>query len=392
MTSVRSDLKDRTTAPLSQDSYMQYLVRLASLAALSAFPLSISAQAPAVSPVSIHGYLTQAYGITDRHQVAGMTKDGTADYRRAAVVARYAFSPKDNFVVQVGHRRLGDSPTMNFEDNVKVDMAFYERRFGTGSTVRVGKTLMPFGIYNEIRYAGTLLPFYRAPISVYWEGTYTNETIDGVAVSHRFRSGKAWELSADVFGGSYSLLEFWTIPTSPTTAAYVGGRLQAKNAFGGQLWLATPIEGLRVGVNGRRHTDVGGIIPRGKGAATQEWNASVDGTFEKWQFRAEGLRATSFGAKLVSRYAQAGFRPVDFLSLNAQAEFSDVNVASPTGGRHIIKMIRDNAVGINLFLGPMTVLKLEAHAMKGFNYEQVVNLMGTPLSNAYFISSFSVSF
>ena len=60
---------------------MQPLVRLASLAALSAFPLSISAQAPAVSPVSIHGYLTQAYGITDRHQIAGMTNLGARDCR-----------------------------------------------------------------------------------------------------------------------------------------------------------------------------------------------------------------------------------------------------------------------------------------------------------------------
>jgi hypothetical protein len=391
MTPLVTTSKKIATTPLSQDSYMQHLVRLASLAALSVFPLSIAAQESAVSPVSIHGYLTQAYGITDRHQLAGMTKDGTADYRRAAVVARYAFSSKDNFVVQVGHRRLGDSPTMNFEDNVKIDMAFYERRFGTSSSVRVGKTLMPFGIYNEIRYAGTLLPFYRAPISVYWEGTYTNETIDGVSFSHQFRAGKPWELSADIFAGSYSLLEFWTVPTSATTAAYLGGRLQAKNAFGGQLWLATPIDGLRVGINGRRHTDVGGIIPRGEGVATQEWNASVDGSFEKWQIRAEGLRATSMGAKLVSRYAQIGFRPIEFLSVNAQSEFSDIEGGS-AGAGYSFKLIRDNAVGVNLFLGPMTVLKLEAHAMKGFNFEQATNPMGTPLSNAYFIGSFSVSF
>lgn len=370
---------------------MRTFVRLAVFSGALALPMLAAAQQPAVSKVSIHGDLTQAYGLTDRHQVAGLTKDGTTDYRRAAIVVRYTHAPNDNFVVQVGHHRIGDSPAMEFEENFDVDMAFYEHRFGTKGTVRVGKMLMPFGIYNEIRYAGTLLPFYRAPRSVYLEGTNTNQSIDGVSFSRRFRSGESWELSTDLFGGSYSLLEFGTVPTSPTTAAYVGSRLQARNAFGGQLWLATPIDGLRVGLNGRRHTDVGGIYPRGEGAASQEWNASVDGSFEKWQFRAEALRVRTLDVKLLSRYAQVGFRPVEYLLLNAQAEFSDME-GGPAGARYDVKMMRDNALGVNLFLGPMTVLKFEAHGTKGFNYEQATNMLGAPLSNAYFISSFSVTF
>ncbi len=373
---------------------MKTFVRLVALLTLAAVPATGVAQQPAppaVSPVTIHGYLTQAYGITDRHKIAGLTDAGTADYRRAAVLARYTVSPKDNFVVQVGHRRLGDSPTMQFEDNIKVDMAFYERRFGSDNKLRVGKILMPFGIFNEIRYAGTLLPFYRAPMSVYWEGTFTNETIDGVSFSHQFRTGESWALSADLFGGSYSLLEFLTVPTGPTTAMYAGAKLEAKNAFGGQLWLTTPIDGLRLGLNGRSHKDVGGIQPRGDGVRSNEWNASIDGAFEKWQLRAEALRTTSVNVLLLTRYAQVGYRPVEFLAVNAQAEYSNVS-GSDAGGPWNFNMMRDHALGINLFLGPMAVWKLEGHATKGVNYEQVTNMRGAPLSNAYVISSFSVSF
>src|SRR5258705_11186603 len=117
-----------------------------------ALPLALSAQ-EFKPQITIHGYLTQAYGISDRYPTFGITKEGTADYRRAAVLARYELTSADNFVVQIAHRRLGDSPTMEFEENVKLDMAFYQRRFSNGTKLRVGKVAMPFGVYNEVRYA-----------------------------------------------------------------------------------------------------------------------------------------------------------------------------------------------------------------------------------------------
>src|SRR6185503_1142268 len=177
-----------------------FSVAVATVAAIA----PLAAQQPAA--FSIHGYLTQGYGFSSGGLVTGLSKEGTSDYRRAAVLARYIPSPSNSFVVQLAHRRLGDSPTMAYEQDVKLDMAFYEHKFRDGTRVRFGKTVMPFGIYNEIRYAGTLMPFYRAPLSVYWEGTYTSETVDGAMVSRQFRTGETWELTADVFGGSNTFL------------------------------------------------------------------------------------------------------------------------------------------------------------------------------------------
>jgi hypothetical protein len=352
--------------------------------------LPLAAQDKPQSAVSIHGYLTQGFGYSDKYPTFGLTKDGTADYRRAAVLLRYEATPANRFVVQLAHRRLGDSPTMQFEDNIKVDMAFFEHRFRPATSLRVGKTAMPFGIYNEFRYAGNLLPFYRAPISVYWEGTYTNETIDGVAFEHHFRDGLPWEFTAQLFGGTYSVLEFGTTPPIPVPI-YTGAPLQSKGAFGGQLWLATPLEGLRVGLHGRYHTDVGGLYPRGDGAATREYLASVDGSFDKWQLRAEGERITTLGVKLLSRYGQFGFRVSELLTLNAQTETTEIEMA-PVGSGDILKFWQDHAGGVNLHLGPLMVLKLEAHASKGYLYERPTDLTVPPLSSFYFITSFSVSF
>ena len=364
---------------------------VAAVAMIVAVP-SMYAQQVAESHFSIHGYLTQAYGFSRGGMVAGLTDQGTADYRRAAILARYDASPENRFVVQVAHRRLGDSPTMQFEENVKLDMAFYEHLFRTGTSVRIGKTVMPYGIYNEIRYAGTLQPFYRAPLSVYWEGTYTSETIDGVLASHRFGSGQSWELSADVFGGSYDFLEFATVQTDPGVApALLGAKMHAKNAFGTQLWLSTPVEGLRLGMSARRHTDYGGIYPRPNGAPAKEWTASVDGNFERWVVRAENNHIRASDVVVKAKYAQLGFRPIAAVSLNVQADFLDFDVPLPTG-RTDIKMLRDNALSVNLFLSPTSVLKLEAHRTRGINLEEAANVLGLAKRGSYFISSFSVSF
>jgi hypothetical protein len=342
------------------------------------------------SRLSVHGYLTQAYGQSERGLVMGLSEEGTTDYRRAAVVARYAFTPKDALVVQLANRRLGDSPTMEFEeDGLKLDMAFYERRFDTGTRLRVGKSVLPYGIYNEIRYAGPLLPFYRAPFTFYAEGTYSSETIDGVIVSQAWRAGEPWEVTLDGYAGNFALLEFAAIPTGPTTASYVGAEIQAKNALGGQLWISTPVSGLRLGASGRTEEHFGGVFPRPNGISATTFAGSLDGSFERWQLRAEASRIKTYGVIVETGYAQLGVRPRSWLGVNAQMEHSDFKFDAPPTE---IEMARDVAAGVNFYFTPLTVLKLEWHHTKGFAYEEVVNMSGPPIRGSYLITSFSVAF
>jgi hypothetical protein len=346
--------------------------------------------------LSIHGYLTQAYGISDKYPTFGLTKEGTADYRRAAILARYAATAVDNFVVQVAHRRLGDSPTMQFEENVRLDLAFYERRFSNGTKLRVGKVTLPFGIYNEVRYAGTLTPFYRAPFVIYRDGTYTSETLDGAGASHVFRGGEPWEMTLDAYGGSFQQLEYGPVYPAASAPVYTGGVMKSKNVLGGQFWLGTPLTGLRVGVSGRRQDDSDGIYQRPAGGAdTRTWNASVDGNFDRWLFRAERMRMTTYGFEATAKYAQVGARVLPWLGLNAQAESRDENLRfTPTSPWFDVKAGRDNAVGMNFYFASNAVFKLEAHTSKGYGYmyEQIVDVSAPALHGAYYISSFTVSF
>src|SRR4051794_37116405 len=98
------------------------ILRLASVLGVFAAP---TASSQSSSPFDFHGYLTQAYGASSGDMVLGLTDRGTADYRRAAVLARFTPTNDDALVVQLAHRRLGASPTMQFESEVKLDMAFY---------------------------------------------------------------------------------------------------------------------------------------------------------------------------------------------------------------------------------------------------------------------------
>ena len=169
---------------------MQTPIRSTALA-LALVAIAQQASAQNADKLSIHGYLTQGYAVSDSAHVEGIPKEGTTDYRRAALLMRYATTSSDNFVIQLAHRRLGNSPSMQFEPDVKVDWAYYEHTFSGPSTrLRVGKSPIPFGIYNEVRYVGTQLPFYRAPYAMYHEGIYTAETVDGVSVLQPRFSGK----------------------------------------------------------------------------------------------------------------------------------------------------------------------------------------------------------
>ena len=142
--------------------------------------------------VSLHGYLTQGWGRSSGTAFYGMTDDASTDFRYAALQLRYAATPNDQFVVQANHRRLGRSPITDFESDVNLNWAFYQRGFSNGTAVKIGRMPIPRGIYNELRSVGVVLPTYRPPVVFYDEGAYYSETIDGVIASHTFAASSPW--------------------------------------------------------------------------------------------------------------------------------------------------------------------------------------------------------
>lgn len=330
----------------------------------------------------IHGFLTQAYadasfaegGLTTplpAELTLGIPEDGTTDYRFMALQFRYEITDRDIVIVQLSSRSLGNSPIEVVEDEIELDWAFYERRIGENTSIKVGRVQIPLGIFNEIRDVGTILPFYRPAFSFYSEGSFTSETVDGLALSHTFFSETEWPLDADVYYGEFDLIEATSgFAEAPAILA------QAKDAYGAQLWLNTPILGLRFGAGFQQRDVTGGLegVFRPVGGATEfdDYFFSIDGVFDKWVARAEwreiegDIDSPLFGfvstATQTNYYIQAGYHFTDQFRLYGQAEFSDIeNTSVAFTEPQEFDDRRDYGIAINYLFSPSVVLKLEYH-------------------------------
>jgi hypothetical protein len=363
---------------------------------LAAFALIASAaaqDAPASGEpqLRIHGYLTQAYAASDGNQFLGIPDDGTADYRRLALQFRYAATDDDNLVVQLAQRRLGDSPLRELEPDVKVDWAYYQHRFRTETQVRAGRMPVPRGLLNEIRYVGTLLPFYRVPYDVYQEGSFTSETIDGVGVRQTVGHG-GWKGEIDGYAGESTMLELTAAGANQTPA---------KKAFGGQIALTMPLDGLRL-VAGAQRMDLRKTALVADGRDTlSSWNVGGEYVNERFRLRAEYSPILFKRARLEHRayYVYGGLNVTHRLMLNGQIENATLTIPTgPSTTADVDNFHRDLALGATYAFRPDVVLKGEHHWANTHRTEtaNAVAQRVSPSAPAedvnYFIVSLSASF
>lgn len=290
---------------------------------LLAFLTSVGARAEeSDSSFTINAYLTLAYGEVDGAPIFGIPEDGTFDYGTGAVLLNYRANDRNRFVLQVAAERLGDSPLKEIRDDVEIDWLFYEHVFPTDTQVRLGRVPVPYGIYNEIRDAGVLLEFYRPPVGIYFEGAFSSETVDGVVISQPIFRTASWALEADAYYGEWDRAEYIAPNVFDGTA---------EDAYGVQLWLETPISGLRFGAAGQHFEQNGGwelIRPSGTTTDFDLALFSIDADLGRFYARAEWqILETNFGllgdVEIPAYYAMAGFRITDTFQITAMYEHSE---------------------------------------------------------------------
>jgi len=325
--------------------------------------------------LTFHGFLTQAYAQSDGHQFLGIPKDGTADYRTAALQIRADISHDDAFVVQLSHERFGQSSIQTVKEDVELDWIFYEHRFGDTS-VKVGRVQLPFGIYNEVRDVGTLLPFYRPSTNFYSDGAFGTETIDGIVLTHNFHFGSNWGLGADLHYGDGELVE----------RGVQGHTIRSINDSEGiELWLDTPVSGLRFGAGGMRYD-----LERAVGF--QQWevyHVSAAADFERISAHAEYKETDVVSLKAPAGYVHVGVKVTDKLELNGQRDM--LWIKRPGAAKQ--ERDDDLALGVNYFLRPELVLKAEHHWNEGgFFLEDLPFFTAVGVDTRYWLVSLSTSF
>jgi hypothetical protein len=345
------------------------MARVSACIALVLTPLAAHAQD---DKLSIHGSANIGYGKTDGLPYFGMTQDGTSAYRALALQFGYKISDKDRVVTQLLHRKFGNSPLAAITPDIEPIWAFYEHRFDNGVTLKAGRNPLPRGIFNEVRFIGTLLPLFRVGNAVYGE---TLEYIDGVVLRKPFELGGDWKLDSYVFGGGYDIKA--QIPTSSGVSVI---NLRNENSYGGQLWLNTPIDGVRVGafLNNYQGTPNASLPEAQRQKRTTTMMYSADAVFSKAFARGElttfkQSEAPNF-VDFTSYYVQAGITPTERFTFVSEynagtnvVRFSGTPIADLD-----LPLNKDLAFGVVFKPNAQVAFKLEGHKVEGYQFDRPV--------------------
>lgn len=337
--------------------------------------------------LTIHGFLTQAYAASDGNTIFGIPDEGTTDYRNAALQFRYSATERDSIVLQLSHERLGDSKLNDFQSDVELDWAFIQHSFNDDTWIKVGRVQIPIGIYNEVRDVGTILPFYRPSPNVYGDRSYTSETVDGAVGFRRFFRDSSWPVEVSGYYGGWNFVKDNQITME-------SARIQ--DAFGAQIWINTPIEGLRFGIHRSRLSSKDGALTTtsDKTEKSNVWYLSADANFEKAFFRTE-FRDQGFSyGYWRGFYAQAGYNLTEKIAVAAQYDLAKIRYDQRPYFFANEEWDRDVALSFRYFFAPNLVTRFETHWDRGKYPSDPIAYLGIdkPLHTFYFILSVSASF
>ena len=329
-----------------------------------------------MSKISVHGYFSQAYAVSEDHQIFGIPTDGTADYRDVALQLRYDPDRKNAAVIQLRHQRFGESITP--QDTIELDWAFYQHNFSDRLAVKAGRIPLPLGIFNEAGGAAATSPFFR-PANEFYARQYTSKTLDGVLGSVTLGKAAGWSFDVDAYAGQWAL-DQWNDRE----------RIDARNAWGGQVWANTPWQGVRIGAGAYRCQVE---PPVGYSADYLMLHGSVDVDLDRWRLATEYLSGNlaTYG-RYRALYGQVGFQMTRRMSVHARAAAARIEV--PTSGHSLsADLSEDFGLSLNYAVHPAVLFKLEGHTNEGLMREDIPrNLYDDPSRTRYFIASVVATF
>ncbi len=371
---------------------MRFHPLLLSLCALGAVvPIAVSAQTTE-SPFEFHAALNAGAGKSNSLPILGIPSYATYDYRNAMLQFRYKSGDHDQFVVQLLNRRLGISPLQAALPDVTLQWGFWQRKTDYG-TFKVGRAPMPRGIFNEIRFVGTVLPFYRPSFEIYGEG---RETVDGVVYTKRTPIGGGYSVDFNAFGGSNEVRTQVITATGNSIRAFRGNSLK-----GVQGWFNIPTGESRLGAY---YSEYKIDADTSRGTRGEILLSAETHVVPRSVIRAEALHiyGTNPNQDRKSVSGEAVFEITEKLSLSTQYSRTNNRIFQKAPASNVdVIATRDIAFGGTYRIGGGALIRLEHHEVHGYAFDKFVPIITTvgatttvapPSFGAYWLASFAVSF
>lgn len=325
-----------------------------------------------LSKFSVHGYLSQAYAVSDEYPIFGIPTRGTADYRDVALQFRYDANRKNSAVVQLRHAKFGNSPRQR--DDVELDWAFYQHNFSDRLAVKAGRIPLPLGIFNETGGPAGGSPFFRPP-SEFYERRYSSKTVEGALASLSLGDAAGWSFDVDGYAGR------WTVDSGLTAQA------DAREAWGAQVWANTPWKGMRIGAGAYRCE----VERPTRGPVDYlMMHASVEADLDRWRLASEVIRGNlGTSGRYRAWYAQAGYQFTRRLSVHAGGAMAHMRDSHGDEG----DLSEDLGLAVNFAVHRNVLLKLEGHTNDGLRIEdQQLDLRRPPSRTRYMIASITATY
>jgi hypothetical protein len=332
---------------------------------LLAAPVSGASAQELLDRLEMHGSLNAGYGRSDSLGVFGIPQKGTSDYRVFTMQFRYKATEKDQVVAQVFNRRLGTSPLAGAISDVTMQWAYWQHREGD-LTVKVGRNPLPRGLLNEVRYIGTVMPFFRPPIELQLEAF---DALDGAVLSYHRELPLGLGFDQHVFAGGSE---------NRTIASTAQGQqlriARAENMFGGQSYLTLPVANAKLGLYGARY---GFVQTTGRGYRSNVIG-SAEASVSVFKLQTEHSRITGYGPLNDNRsgYTWLTTRLHDRFSIAGQHAYTrrKLYATNPAANRMYMDTRTEGIAG-SFSLTRSSVLKLEHHWRDGYAFDNAVSVV-----------------
>jgi hypothetical protein len=343
--------------------------------AVAAVALAGSATSQTLGEVEVHGFGGWGYAETDGNGYLIGSEAG--NYDNASFALNVAARPAEKLTI-VGQAELQQRAGFD-ELDVRLDYGFAEWRFSDALRLRAGRVKHPFGIYGETFNVGTLRPFFLLPTSIYGPERYTARSVDGMGVTGQFNWSSGWGLQYDVYGGRIAgelRISGVDLEIEETQLGLQSVPFGFDDVIGGRVIARTPIEGLSLGASGYRGVATG-FFSVGESEIVVGAHAEYDAA--PWLIRAEW--GTIFEEPILrfdTYYGETAYSFSNGLQLAVRYERwkGDLDDFIATLVPPFVHELQDHeewAFGINYWLDPAFVIKLNFHRVEGNRFANPTN-------------------